>query len=146
MISETEAIYNDPGAQKTFFGHYPAGASLYQWEYMSKMMNHPDDFIDFDWGEKLNIEKYGQKEPRKIDFKEVEKAGVPIAMVAGIHDMIVYPVDTKWVRDNLGEVLVEYVEVNGGHTTFFLGKDMSFVQNHILKWMKVYNPLSLSAN
>jgi len=42
-------------------------------------------------------------------------------MVAGIHDMIVYPVDTKWVRDNLGEVLVEYVEVNGGHTTFFLG-------------------------
>jgi len=26
---------------------------------MSKMMNNPDDFIDFDWGEKLNIEKYG---------------------------------------------------------------------------------------
>lgn len=110
------------------------------------MMQYPNDFIDFDWGKEGNLKKYGQKDPKKIDFSLVEKAGVPIAMVAGKHDMIVYPSDTKWVRDNLGSALIGYVEANGGHTLFFLGKDMSFVQNYVLKWMKVYNPLPLASN
>jgi len=62
-------------------------------------------------------------------------------MITGRHDRIVYPSDSEWVRDKIGSALIDYVEVNGGHTVFFLGKDMSFVQNNILQWMKVYNPL-----
>jgi predicted esterase len=75
----------------------------------------------------MNMQKYGQQDPRVIDLKDVQKAGVPIAMISGLHDRIVYPADSQWVRDNLGSSLVDYVEVNGGHTVFFLGKDMSFV-------------------
>lgn len=62
-------------------------------------------------------------------------------MIAGKHDTIVYPVDTHWVRDHLGSALIEYYETNGGHTLFFLGEDMAWVQSHVLKWMKEHNPL-----
>ena len=60
-------------------------------------------------------------------------------MIAGKHDTIVYPVDTQWVRDHLGSALIEYYETNGGHTLFFLGEDMAWVQSHVLRWINEHN-------
>ena len=59
MVSESTTIHNDVDVQKVFFGHYPAGVSVYQWKFTHKMLQHPNDFIDFDWGEAINLEKYG---------------------------------------------------------------------------------------
>jgi predicted esterase len=84
---------------------------------------------------------YGQSHPKKINLEMAGKAGVPIAMFTGKHDTIVYPSDSEWIRDKLGSSVVEYTQIDGGHTVYFLGKDATFVKKNILNLMNKYNPL-----
>lgn len=53
-------------------------------------------------------------------------------MYVGLHDILVKTDDSRWIRDKIMDSLVDYVEINGGHTTFMIGKDMSFVKTNIL--------------
>lgn len=90
-------------------------------------------------GPEGNFEAHGSKSPKTVDLKQAGKAGVPIAMFTGIHDTIVQPSDSEWVRDQLGESVVEYTEINGGHTVFFLGKDATFIKENVLNLMSEYS-------
>ena len=67
-----------------------------------------------------------------IDISKVNEAGVPIGMYVGLHDILVKTEDSRWIRDKIKDSLVDYVEINGGHTTFMIGKNMSFVKSNIL--------------
>lgn len=53
-------------------------------------------------------------------------------MYVGLHDILVKTEDSRWIRDKIKDSLVDYVEINGGHTTFMIGKNMSFVKSNIL--------------
>lgn len=43
-----------------------------------------------------------------------------MALFVGQDDTAVYPGDSKWTRQQIGEALVLYEEVNGGHLNFFI--------------------------
>ena len=62
----------------------------------------------------------------------MNEAGVPIAMYVGSHDILVKTEDSRWIRDKISSSLVDYEEIDGGHTTFMIGKNMTFVKSNIL--------------
>ena len=62
----------------------------------------------------------------------MNEAGVPIAMYVGSHVILVKTEDSRWIRDKISSSLVDYVEIDGGHTTFMIGKNMTFVKSNIL--------------
>lgn len=41
----------------------------------------------------------------------------------------------------LGKAIVERVEVNGGHSVFMIGKNVSYINDTILPNLKKYNKL-----
>lgn len=45
------------------------------------------------------------------------------------------------MKDVLGETLVDYHEISGGHLIFFVGKDQSYFTDRILPLVQKYNPL-----
>ena len=75
-------------------------------------------------------------------MKKVKDAGVPIGLYVGVNDLIVDPVDSHWVRDEIGkETIVDYKEMPGGHLQFFVGKDSSYFTKNAMNLLKKYNPI-----
>ena len=88
------------------------------------------------------MEIYGQATPPEIDIKKVKDAHVPIALYVGMNDLIVNPVDSHWVRDQLGnDTIVDYKEMPGGHLQFFIGADASYFKKNAIELLKEYNPI-----
>jgi len=54
---------------------------------------------------------------------------------------MVSPKDSDILRENLGGSVVSNVFINGGHLTFQLAKDTSFITEEILPLIKAYNSL-----
>lgn len=53
-------------------------------------------------------------------------------MWVGKEDNLSTPQDARWARDQLGDSVVKYVEMdNVAHSTFNFGKDMSYVHDMI---------------
>jgi hypothetical protein len=51
---------------------------------------------------------------------------VPIAMFVGKADKLADPEDAAWARQTIGNSVVRYQMVEGGHMTFFIAKDMDW--------------------
>lgn len=96
---------------------------------------------DFDFGQQMNEKMYGDSEPPVVDFSKVKLAGVPIAMYNGRDDKIVSQEDSRWARDTLGEVVVDFEEIQGGHLSFFVSRNQTYFQVNALNIIKKYNPL-----
>ena len=47
--------------------------------------------------------------------------------------------DVEWLRDELGDAVVHYESIRGGHLTFLCGEDMSYLEN-LIEVTKKYNP------
>lgn len=92
--------------------------------------NRADDFQQYDYGEKKNMKKYGQKHPPSIDLTKIE--GVPIAMFVGKQDDLSTPEVGQWTLDKVSKTVVYYEEIEDhDHFTSAVGKDMSFVTDVI---------------
>ena len=67
---------------------------------------------------------------------------MPIALFAGTHDTIADMKDALWIKDTLKpEVLVAFEEVNAGHLTFMVGKDMTYWSDKVMKLLGKYHPV-----
>lgn len=84
---------------------------------------------------------YGDAIPPSVDFSKVKEAGVPIGMFNGRDDKIVTQEDSRWARDILGEAVVDFQEIPGGHLSFFVSRDQTYFQVNALNLIKKYNPL-----
>ena len=47
-------------------------------------------------------------------------------MYVGKHDTIVPASDSLWAKEQLGKAVVQYKEIDGGHSIFFVAKDATF--------------------
>jgi len=56
-------------------------------------------------------------------------------MFVGKQDELSSIVDSRWTRDQLGQSLVHYEEMNGGHMTFLVGKDMRFFKETAMSYV-----------
>lgn len=70
---------------------------------------------------------FGIGNERKTDIIPIHKIkDVPIMMVAGKNDILADLEDAKWTRDEIGDAVIEFLEIDGGHETFIVGKDMTW--------------------
>ena len=79
-------------------------------------------FGQYDYGsEKLNIERYGVKNPPKIDLSKISK-NVPISMYVCREDTQATPTDAIRAMGEIGESVVSYREIeNCDHCAFNIG-------------------------
>ena len=80
---------------------------------------------------------------RDTDLIPIENISkVPIAIFAGIHDIIADMEDALWIKDQLKpETLVHWEDVNAGHLTFMVGKDMTYWTEGVMGLLQKYQPL-----
>jgi hypothetical protein len=75
---------------------------------------------------------------------QIEKiTELPTAMFVGTVDDLGDIKDARWARDTLnsaGDALIHYEEVEAGHSTFMIGKDMGYFQN-VFNLLDIYNPI-----
>ena len=102
-------------------GHFPAGASMQSIYHYAQIINS-NSFPLFDWGAKINQQKYGQATPPQIELGNIQ---TPTAMFVGSVDELGDPADARWARDQI-KSLAHYEEIQGGHLTFMVGNDMSY--------------------
>ena len=73
-------------------------------------------------------------------------ATIPLFLIAAKHDILVNYEDQKRLYEQLKQAQtadsadLEYLEINGGHTAYMLGKDMSWVHDMLEKISK-RNPI-----
>ena len=78
-----------------------------------------DDLREFDYGPEKNLKLYGQRDPPKIDYRNVEKAEVPIALYIPADDGVVPPRWQRRLREKFPKVVVEQKEIqNCNHNCF----------------------------
>lgn len=66
---------------------------------------------------------------------------VPVAIFAGIEDILADTTDAEWTRDRIGDSVVHYEEIHAGHLTFLVGKDMSYFTDTVMGLLQEYHPL-----
>ena len=71
---------------------------------------------------------------------------VPIAIFAGKNDEIADTIDTKWTKDQIGDAVVHYQIINGGHISFLVGKDMKYFTKNVMSLLAKYHPAAQSAS
>ena len=72
---------------------------------------------------------YRSSVPPQIDLGNI-KGDVPVAMFVGTKDDLGDVTDARWTAallNHSGPALVHYQELEAGHTTFLVGKDMSYL-------------------
>jgi len=63
-------------------------------------------------------------------------------MFVGNVDTLADKTDAEWTRNQIGSPVVHYQEINGGHLTFIIGKDMSWFSNDVMNLVRTYQPLA----
>lgn len=112
-------------------GHYPAGVSLQSlYHYAQDFTNKEGDMPLYNWGSKaLNQQHYGQDTAPMIDFSAIN---VPVAMFVANSDELGDPIDAMSTRDKLSPGIMKHYETQaGGHLTFMVGKDTSYITRMI---------------
>lgn len=82
---------------------------------------------------------------RKTDLIPIEDIKIPIAMFEGKADKLADPIDAKWTADTIGKSIVHYQEIEGGHLTFMIAKDMSYWSNDVMSILQKYQPVTKAA-
>jgi len=62
-------------------------------------------------------------------------------MFQALGDKLADQTDVDWTRNTIGDAVVHYSEINGGHLTFMIGKDMSYF-NDVMNVIGTYEPLT----
>lgn len=71
----------------------------------------------------------------------LENITVPTAMIVGKADKLADPQDAEWTRDTIGKAVIHYQEVEGGHLTFMIAKDMTYWTTDVMNILNTYSPL-----
>ena len=124
FVTSTDPTLDDKDRFQVYMGHFPSGASIQSMMHYAQLITK-DDMELYDWGsQNLNYVHYGQYTPPKVDFSKIT---VPTAMFVGFNDELGDPKDNLRTKSLMNpNTLVHYEMILGGHTTFIVGKDMSY--------------------
>ena len=128
IISDDDTTVNNQERMGVFMGHYPAGASLRCFDHFAQLIR-AKKFQRYDFGEKMNMAKYGQKIPPEIDLTKIH--GTKIIQIGGSLDKLADPTDNKWLNEQLGSNVIYFKYYELGHMGFLLAKDMQFMMDVI---------------
>ena len=86
-------------------------------------------FKKYDYGSsKANMEHYNTATPPLLNVGNIK---LPVAMFVGDHDTFAVPIDTEILRKKLPNVNHFKIYPNMDHSSFSIGKDMSFMKDVI---------------
>ena len=121
-----------------YSGHSPNGSSMKSIEHYTQNLKEnrfqlfADDYESF----------FKRHKHRTTDLIPLDKvSGVPIAIFTGKYDILADLTDARWTRDQLKENVVQYEEIEAGHLTFLVGKDMSYFSHDVMELLQHYHPL-----
>eukprot|EP00345_Euplotes_harpa_P001757 CAMPEP_0168331882 /NCGR_PEP_ID=MMETSP0213-20121227/8607_1 /TAXON_ID=151035 /ORGANISM="Euplotes harpa, Strain FSP1.4" /LENGTH=416 /DNA_ID=CAMNT_0008335761 /DNA_START=16 /DNA_END=1263 /DNA_ORIENTATION=- len=130
VLSDDDAKVNNQNRIGVFLGHYPAGSSLKCFDHFRQILL-AKQFQRYDYGEEMNMKKYGQKTPPAIDISKVR--GTKIVQIAGSLDLLADPTDNKWLSDQFGDNLIYFKYYELGHMGFLLADDMQFMHDVLVQ-------------
>lgn len=71
---------------------------------------------------------------------------MPIMMFVGKEDILSTPVDARWTKDQIGDAVIKYTELEDhDHSSFNFGRDMSFMED-VYATIKTMNPMAPLVN
>ena len=114
--------YDNVKLMPLFADHAPSGTSLrtilhYQ-QYFDQKQKYTPVFQKFNFGERENLKRYGQKTAPNFDLSNIN---IPIRGFIGIDDSLGDPVDNSILKaklQSLGKDYKDYIYDNCGHMTF----------------------------
>jgi len=63
-------------------------------------------------------------------------------MFEGKADKLADPIDAAWTRDTIGKSVIHYEEIEGGHLTFMVAKDMTYWSESVMIILQKYQPIT----
>lgn len=128
--------YNDAERYKGTLSKFPNAISWKELSHYAQMMVS-GKFARYDYGKTTNLAVYGSKTPPEVDIAGIKS--VPIAYFVGKQDALANVEDVKWASE-LTPTTVLFKEIdNCDHSSYLLGKDMSFLQD-VIPLVKKFNP------
>ncbi|XP_050671331.1 lipase 1-like [Leptidea sinapis] len=83
------------------YSHLPAGTSLRNMARYGQSLN-AEDFQKYDFGETVNVVKYGSKKPPGYNLSSIS---LPVVIIYGANDHLVDTKDISWLVDKLPNVI-----------------------------------------
>ena len=62
-------------------------------------------------------------------------------MFVGESDLLANPDDAAWIRGQIGDAVVHYEQMPGGHLSFLVGKDMDYFRVRVVDLLSQYHPV-----
>lgn len=141
-ISDGDPSVNDRDVLRIYLGHFPGGLSVKTLDHELQIYK-AKRFQQYDYGTQQNMEKYGSDTPPLIPVEKIY--GIPIAMMAGTSDLLGDVKDNEWLRDQLGSDVIFYKTYDYGCSSFYIGKDMRYLED-LTNVLKQYtNPITTEA-
>lgn len=121
---------------QVYMSHFPSSASMQSLVHYGQAVSQKT-MTNYDWGKTENQKHYNQDTPPEINLSNIDQ--VPVAMFVGTKDDLGDVKDCEWARDQIKSI-AHYEEVEAGHASFLIGKDMSYFDN-VMKLVSKYNPV-----
>ena len=78
----------------------------------------------------------------EIPLKKIGEGGVPVAIFGGTDDELADWRDAEWTRDEIGDAVVHFQLIEGGHISFLVGHDMSYFTQDVMNLLAEYHPVA----
>ena len=114
-------------------GRMPHGTSARSLNHYGQIVKNKR-FHYYDYGKKINKEKYGTEEVPDIPLEKIFDSNVPMAFFVGEKDTVVPLKGSRWLYEffaSRGEIknpVIHYQEMNGEHMSFVMGKNMTYFE------------------
>lgn len=86
----------------------------------------------------MNMQKYGQADPPVYSIS-AENSTVPVGVVVGKDDLLIPPEYGAEAYRLFRKNGVLFKQIDGGHFTYFIGKDVSWMTQDILPLIRKYS-------
>jgi hypothetical protein len=139
IIENTDPALDDPDREMCAKGHSPNGASVYQ--FMHYAQNIIEDRFQV-WAPDYSdyFAHHKKKQTDLIPLESIKQ--VPVAIFCGTADPLADCTDAQITANTIGDNVVHFEEILAGHSSFNIGKDMSYFTDTVMGLLAEYQPLT----
>lgn len=94
--------------------------------------------VEIDLGKEVNLKRYGQVSPTTYEYGKA-KNEVPIAFITANNDNCITAAVSEVAYQHMKASVVYKRVINGGHLTFNIGKDMSWLKGEVMELIHQHN-------
>ena len=141
-FTSSDPSLDDDDRYAVYMGHEPNGSSVKALLHYAQNMREDrfqiwaDDYTDV----------FGHDEKKNTNLIPIDSINqVPVAMFIGTSDVLATSTDSEWTKNEIGDAVIHYEYITGGHLSYFVGKDMTYF-NTVMDLLAEYQPLPSTSN